>query len=366
MTTLTTPFLECHKRAGAKLIEFAGFLLPVSYRGILQEHKTVRTGAGVFDVSHMGEFEVRGRQADAFVDHLITNRFAGVDVGQAVYTPMCLPDGGIVDDLIAYKFEDRAMLVVNAANVEGDWAWVNEVAKGFDVTLENVSDRIAQLAVQGPHAAEIFEGLVPDTALDLGFYRFTGTSLWGTPMVFSRTGYTGEDGFELYFDAAQGEHVWDELFKAGAKVGLEPIGLGARDTLRLEMAYCLYGNDIDRTTHPLEAGLGWTVKLDKPDFVGKAALVAAKTAGLTRRLVGLEVDAPRVARHGWDVLDATDAAVGHVTSGTSSPTLGRNIALAYVPSGAAANGTTHRLRSGAATLPARVVPRPFYSEASHR
>src|SRR5688572_1485459 len=272
MTTLTTPFLEQHRKAGAKLVEFAGFLMPVSYAGILQEHRVVRTSAGVFDVSHMGEFEVRGKDAGAFVDHLVTNRVAGLDVGQAVYTPMCLPGGGIVDDLLAYKFEDRYMLVVNAANIEGDWAWASEVAQGFDVQLENVSDRIAQLAVQGPRAAEIFHGLVPEAALDLGFYRFTGVQLWGTPMVFSRTGYTGEDGFELYFDVAAADRVWDELFRAGAKVGLEPIGLGARDTLRLEMAYCLYGNDIDRTTHPLEAGLGWTVKLDKPDFGGKAAL----------------------------------------------------------------------------------------------
>ena len=365
MTTLTTPFLECHKRAGAKLVEFAGFLLPISYEGILAEHRTVRTGAGVFDVSHMGEFEVRGPDAGRFVDHLVTNRVANVEVGQAVYTPMCLPDGGIVDDLLAYKFEDRIMLVVNAANIEGDWAWVQERAQGFDVRLENVSDRIAQLAVQGPRAAEIFEGHVPSAALDLGYYRFTGATLWGVPMVFSRTGYTGEDGFELYFDSAQGEHIWEELFKAGAKVGLKPIGLGARDTLRLEMAYCLYGNDIDRTTNPLEAGLGWTVKLDKDDFCGKAALDQAKAEGLKRRLVGLEVASPRVARHGWEVAQ-DGAAVGEVTSGTSSPSLGKSIALAYVPATGAKTGTAATVRSGATELPARVVPRPFYTEASHR
>ncbi len=272
MTTLTTPFLECHKRAGAKLVEFAGFLMPISYAGILQEHRQVRTAAGLFDVSHMGEFEVRGPDAGRYVDRLVTNRVAGAEVGQAVYTPTCKPDGGIVDDLLAYKFEDRYMLVVNAANIEKDWSWANEVAQGLDVRLENVSDRVAQLAIQGPRAPEIFEGLVPAAALDLGYYRFTGATLWGTPMVFSRTGYTGEDGFELYFDATAAERIWEELFKAGAKVGLAPIGLGARDTLRLEMAYCLYGNDIDETTNPLEAGLGWTVKLDKPDFVSKPAL----------------------------------------------------------------------------------------------
>ena len=365
MTTLSTPFLEHHKRAGAKLIEFAGFLMPVSYAGILAEHTAVRTAAGVFDVSHMGEFEVRGKGTWAFVDHLVTNQVGGAEVGQAVYTPMCLPDGGIVDDLLAYRFEDRAMLVVNAANIAADWAWVNEVAKGFDVTLENVSDRIAQLAVQGPRAAEIFAGLVPDAALDLGYYRFTGVQLWGTPMVFSRTGYTGEDGFELYFDVAAADRVWDELFKAGAKVNLAPIGLGARDSLRLEMGFCLYGNDIDRTTHPLEASLGWTVKMAKPDFMGKAAMVAAKAAGLARRLVGLHVDSPRVARHGWEVLK-DGAVVGHVTSGTSSPTLKKSIAMAYVPAAGIAEGTEYAVRSGATELPARVVPRPFYTEASHR
>ena len=365
MTTLTTPFLECHKRAGAKLVEFAGFLLPISYEGILAEHKAVRTSAGVFDVSHMGEFEVRGPEAGKFVDHLVTNKVASVDVGQAVYTPMCLKDGGIVDDLLAYKFEDRVMLVVNAANIEKDWAWVQESAQGFDVRLENVSDRVAQLAVQGPRAAEIFEGLVPPQALDLAYYRFTGATIWGTPMVFSRTGYTGEDGFELYFDAAQGEHVWNELFKAGAKVGLKPIGLGARDTLRLEMAYCLYGNDIDTTTNPLEAGLGWTVKLDKPEFLGKQAIAQVKAEGLKRRLVGLEIASPRVARHGWEVAQ-DGASVGEVTSGTSSPSLGKSIALAYVPATSAATGTALTVRQGATELPARVVPRPFYTEASHR
>jgi aminomethyltransferase len=365
MTTLTTPFLECHKRAGAKLVEFAGFLMPISYEGILAEHRAVRTSAGVFDVSHMGEFEVRGPDAGRYVDHLVTNRVASADVGQAVYTPMCLPEGGIVDDLLAYRFADRVMLVVNAANIEADWAWAQDVAQGFDVRLENVSERIAQLAVQGPKAAEIFEGLVPAAALDLGYYRFTGATLWGVPMVFSRTGYTGEDGFELYFDAAEGERVWEELFKAGAKVDLKPIGLGARDTLRLEMAYCLYGNDIDRTTNPLEAGLGWTVKLDKDEFVGKAALVRAKSEGLHRRLVGLAIGSPRVARHGWEVAQ-DGAAVGEVTSGTSSPSLGRSIALAYVPATNAATGTPATVRSGSVELPARVVPRPFYTQASHR
>jgi aminomethyltransferase len=365
MNALATPFLECHKRAGAKLVEFAGFQLPISYAGIVAEHRAVRTAVGVFDVSHMGEFEVRGKDAEAFVDRLVTNRIAGTEVGQAVYTPMCLPDGGIVDDLLVYRFEDRFMLVVNAANIETDWAWVTESAQGFDVRLENVSDRTAQLAVQGPKAAAVFAGLVPTEALDLGYYRFTGVNLWGTPMVFSRTGYTGEDGFELYFDGTHGEAVWDGLFAAGAKVGLQPIGLGARDTLRLEAGLCLYGNDIDRTTNPLEAGLGWTVKLDKPAFTARATLERVKQDGLKRKLVGLDILSPRVARHGWEV--TTDGAmVGEVTSGTSSPTLAKSIAMAYVPALGAANGVDYTVRSGATVLPARVVPKRFYTAGSHR
>jgi len=365
MNALATPFLECHKRAGAKLVEFAGFQLPISYQGIVAEHRAVRTAAGVFDVSHMGEFEVRGPDAETFVDRLVTNRILGTTVGQAVYTPMCLPDGGIVDDLLVYRFEDRFMLVVNAANMESDWAWVNEVARGFDVRLENVSDATAQLAIQGPKAIDVFRGLVSAAALETPYYRFTGVTLWGVPMVFSRTGYTGEDGFELYFAAEHGERVWGELFKAGAAVGLVPIGLGARDTLRLEAGFCLYGNDIDRTTNPLEAGLGWTVKLDKPDFVSKPALVAIKAQGLRRKLVGLDVLSPRVARHGWEVVK-DGAAVGTVTSGTSSPTLGKSIALAYVPAGGSADGVEYTARSGATALPARVVPRRFYTPDSQR
>ncbi len=365
MTTLTTPFLDCHKRAGAKLIEFAGFLLPVSYRGILQEHRTVRTGAGVFDVSHMGEFEVRGRQADAFVDHLVTNRFAGVDVGQALYTPMCLPDGGIVDDLLAYKFEDRAMLVVNAANIAGDWEWANEVAKGFDVTLENVSDRIAQLAVQGPRAAEIFAGLVPAAALDLGYYRFTGVTLWGTPMVFSRTGYTGEDGFELYFDPKYADVVWNGLMESGKPHGLELIGLGARDTLRLEMGYMLYGNDIDDTTTPLEAGLGWTVKMAKSEFHGREVMAKQKAEGLKRRLVGFQLDGRRVPRHGMPILSA-GRQVGSVASGTYSPSLEHPLGMGYVETALAANGTALEIEAGNTTLAARVTARPFYTRGTHR
>jgi len=365
MNALATPFLECHKRAGAKLVEFAGFQLPISYAGIVAEHRAVRTAVGVFDVSHMGEFEVRGKDAEAFVDRLVTNRIAGTEVGQAVYTPMCLPDGGIVDDLLVYRFEDRFMLVVNAANIAADWAWVQSQAEGLDVRLENVSDRTAQLAVQGPRAPEVFQGLVPQAALDLGYYRFTGVNLWGTPMVFSRTGYTGEDGFELYFDAAGAEAVWDGLFAAGAKAGLVPIGLGARDTLRLEAGLCLYGNDIDRTTNPLEAGLGWTVKLDKPAFSGKATLERVKAAGPTRKLVGFEVLSPRVARHGWEVTQS-GAVVGAVTRGTSSPTLGKSIGMAYVPAAGAANGAEYGVRSGTTELPARVVPRRFYTAGSHR
>jgi len=359
MTTLTTPFLECHKRAGAKLVEFAGFLLPISYEGILAEHRTVRTGAGVFDVSHMGEFEVRGPDAGRFVDHLVTNRVANVEVGQAVYTPMCLPDGGIVDDLLAYKFEDRIMLVVNAANIEGDWAWVQERAQGFDVRLENVSDRIAQLAVQGPRAAEIFQDHVPSAALDLGYYRYTGATLWGVPMVFSRTGYTGEDGFELYVDPEAAVPLWKRLLESGAPHGLVPAGLGARDTLRLEAGMALYGHELDETTTPLEAGLDWVVKLDKGDFIGSTALREQQHDGVPRKLVGFEVTGRGIAREGHAVTH-DGSRVGQVTSGTWSPTFEKALGMAYVPAALGTPGTEVEIDVRGRTVPAQLAGIPFY------
>jgi aminomethyltransferase len=281
-----------------------------------------------------------------------------------LYTPICRPDGGIVDDALVYRAADHYMVVVNASNIRKDFAWLQEQCPA-DATLTDVSDETALLALQGPRAAEVLRGHIPDAALELGYYRFLAGRLFGVDALLSRTGYTGEDGFELYFHPRHAIEVWDRLFAAGAPHGLVPIGLGARDTLRLEMAYMLYGNDIDDTTSPLEAGLGWTVKLAKPDFTGRTALVAQKERGLTRRLVGLEADGRRVPRHGM-AIERGGTPVGHVTSGTFGPSLEKAIALAYVTSDAAAIGTEVEVIAGTSRIAARVVKRPFYTRGSHR
>ncbi|MEO5617739.1 MAG: glycine cleavage system aminomethyltransferase GcvT [Candidatus Eisenbacteria bacterium] len=364
-TTLKrTPFHAFHAAAGAKLVDFAGFEMPVRYTGDVREHRCVREAAGLFDISHMGEFDVRGEGAAAWLDRMVTNDVAGMSVGQALYTPLCRPDGGIVDDLLIYRSADHFMLVVNASNIAKDFAWL-DAQRPAGVTMTNLSDSTALLAVQGPHASRILDGHVPAAALDLGYYRFLHGKLFGVDAVIARTGYTGEDGFELYFDPAGANAVWDGLMRAGAAHGLEAVGLGARDTLRLELGYMLYGNDIDDVTSPLEAGLGWTVKLQKPDFVGREVLTQQKAAGLSRKLVGLELDGRRVSRQGMAV-EAGGRAVGRVTSGTFSPSLGRPIAMAYVEAAHAALGTTLDVVAGETRLPARVARRPFYTKGTKR
>ena len=363
-TTLKrTPFYEFHKALGAKLVDFAGFEMPVRYTGDVREHRAVREAVGLFDVSHMGEFRVTGPGALAFVDRCVTNDVAGLEVGQVLYSPMCRPDGGIVDDLLVYRAPDHVMVVVNASNIAKDFAWMLQHLPS-DAKLEDRSDPTALLALQGPRAAELLRGHVPDAALDLGFYRFMTGSLFGVDAILSRTGYTGEDGFELYFDVQDAARVWEGLMKAGAPHGLEPVGLGARDTLRLEMGYMLYGNDIDDSTNPLEAGIGWTVKLDRNDFIGRDALLRIKQEGLVRRLVGITAEGRRVPRHGM-VVEAGGRPVGQVTSGTFSPTLERAIAMAYVERGSAAIDTPLEVVSGTTRIPARVTKKPFHA-GSHR
>jgi len=360
-----TPLYGLHRELGARMVDFGGWEMPVQYAGILEEHRAVRERVGLFDVSHMGELDVEGPDALDALQALTPNDVSKLEDGRIHYSAFLTERGTFVDDLLVYRrAPDSYLVVVNASNTPKDFDWARERATG-QVRVADRSADYALIAVQGPKSAALLSRLSKPDPSDLPYYGFRDTEVAGAKTLVSRTGYTGEDGFELYFDATQGEKIWDELFKAGEKVGLKPIGLGARDTLRLEMAYCLYGNDIDRTTHPLEAGLGWTVKLDKDDFCGKAALEQAKAEGLKRRLVGLEIASPRVARHGWEVAQ-DGAAVGEVTSGTSSPTLGRSIALAYVPATSAKNGTAATVRNGTTELPARVVPRPFYTEASHR
>jgi aminomethyltransferase len=364
VTLKHTPFHTMHRALGARLVDFAGFEMPVRYSGDVQEHRCVRERVGLFDISHMGEFRVSGPDALDFVDRAVTNDVRALAVGQVLYSPMCRPDGGIVDDLLVYRFPDHFMLVVNASNIAKDWEWLDR-DRPPGVTLTDRSDTTALLALQGPRAAEVLMGHVPDAALELGFYRFTTGRLFGADTVISRTGYTGEDGFELYFDPEHAESVWEGLMRAGAPHGIEPIGLGARDTLRLEMGYMLYGNDIDDQTTPLEAGLGWTVKLGKPAFHGRDVLVRQKEQGLARRLVGLEAEGRRVPRHAMPI-ERSGAATGEVTSGTFSPSLERAIAMAYVASADAAIGTPVEAVAGNTRIAARVVKRPFWTHGSHR
>lgn len=364
-TTLKrTPFYEFHRAAGAKLVDFAGFQMPVRYTGDVREHQAVRTSAGLFDISHMGEFDVRGEGATEFLDSLLTNHVAALDVGQALYSPMCRPDAGIVDDLLVYRYADHYMVVVNASNIAKDFEWMAQ-HKPAGVSFEDHSDRMALLAVQGPKAADILRAHVPEAVLELGYYRFATGSLFGVPATVSRTGYTGEDGFELYFAPEHGDRVWAGLIEAGQPHGLELIGLGARDTLRLEMGYMLYGNDIDDMTTPLEAGLGWTVKLKKGEFHGRSVLEKQKADGLKRRLVGLQLDERRVPRHGMKLTSA-GREIGAVTSGTFSPSLERPIGMGYVEPSQAAIGTTLEVQTGSTSLPARVTARPFYTRGTHR
>jgi aminomethyltransferase len=363
-TPRRTPFHEFHRRAGAKLVDFAGFEMPVRYTGDVREHLAVRQAAGLFDISHMGEFEVRGAGATEYLNRLVTNDVAAMAVGQAMYSPMCRPDAGIVDDLLVYRYDDHYMVVVNASNIAKDFGWM----QGFlpaGVTLIDRSDDTALLAVQGPRAAQVVAGHVPAAALELGYYRFTTGELFGVPATVSRTGYTGEDGFELYFAPEHAARVWSGLMEAGRPHGLELIGLGARDTLRLEMGYMLYGNDIDDTTTPLEAGLGWTVKLGKPEFHGRDVLVRQKAEGLKRKLVGFQLGARRVPRHGMKV-HAGGREAGIVTSGTFSPSLERPIGMGYVEAGQAGVGSTLEIEAGPTRLAARVTARPFHTRGSHR
>ncbi len=359
-----TPFYEFHRAASGKLVEFAGFEMPVRYTGDVREHLAVRTACGLFDISHMGEFEVRGAGAAAWLDRMVTNHVAALAVGQALYSPMCRPDGGIVDDLLVYRFEDHHLLVVNASNITKDFAWL-DANRPEGVSLEDRSDATALLAVQGPKAVDVLRGHVDERALELGYYRFTTGRLFGVQATLSRTGYTGEDGFELYFEPAHAATVWEGLVAAGRAVGLEPVGLGARDTLRLEMGYMLYGNDITDQTTPLEAGLGWTVKLAKGDFLGRDVLVRQKAEGLARRLVGFQLEGRRVPRHDMRIRHG-GRDVGAVTSGTFSPSLERPVGMGYVEAGLAGTGTALEIEAGSSALPARVTARPFYTRGTHR
>lgn len=357
-----TPLNAVHRKLGARMIGFGGWEMPVQYSGILEEHRAVRARAGLFDVSHMGEVEVSGPRAFETCQRLVTNDVSRLPVGGAQYGVMCLPEGGIVDDVVYYRLaEDRFLFCVNAANRESDFAWMREQGRGTTVT--DRSDEFAQLALQGPRAAAILAPLVPIDPSELRPFTSIEATVGGAKALISRTGYTGEDGFELYVAPERAERLWEGLLDAGNAEGLVPVGLGARDTLRLEKGLMLYGSDIDRTTTPLEAGLAWVVKLDKGEFVGREALVRQKAEGLHRRLVGIEMEGPAIPRHGYPVL-LGGGTVGAVTSGTKSPMLGRGIALGYVETSAAVVGTALEIEIRGRRHAARVVRPPFVGRKS--
>ncbi len=354
-----TALTEVHIKAGAKMVPFAGYNMPVQYAGINAEHETVRKGVGVFDVSHMGEFILKGDNALDLIQRVSSNDASKLYDGKVQYS--CLPnkDGGIVDDLLVYRIDEKTyMLVVNASNIEKDWNWISQF-NTEGVVMKDISDRTSLFAVQGPKAAEAWQSL---TDIDLGsmeYYTFKkGTFAGIDNVVVSATGYTGAGGFELYFDNEHAESIWNAVFKAGEPFGIKPIGLGARDTLRLEMGFCLYGNDIDKTS-PLEAGLGWVTKFNK-EFTNSAALQDQKAAGISQKLVGLEMIDRGIPRHDYEIVDADGNVIGKVTSGTQSPSLQKAIGLGYVKTEFAKEGTEIFVKIRDNSVKAKIVKPPFY------
>jgi aminomethyltransferase len=355
-----TALTQVHTDLGAKMVPFAGYNMPVQYVGINAEHDTVRKGVGVFDVSHMGEFILKGENALDLIQRVTSNDASKLYDGKVQYS--CLPneDGGIVDDLLVYRVDEKTyMLVVNASNIEKDWNWISKFnTEGVD--MEDISDRTSLLAVQGPKAADALQSL---TDIDLGsmeYYTFKKGKFAGIDnVVVSATGYTGAGGFEIYFDNEHAEYIWTEVFKAGEPFGIKPIGLAARDTLRLEMGFCLYGNDIDDTTSPLEAGLGWVTKFTK-EFTNSDALQQQKQAGVERKLIGFEMIDRGIPRHDYEIVDAEGNVIGKVTSGTQSPSLQKAIGLGYVKNEFAKEGSEIYISIRDNKVKAKVVKPPFY------
>jgi aminomethyltransferase len=362
---LSTPLRADHERLGAKLVPFAGYEMPIQYSGIVREHTAVRTAAGLFDVSHMGELRVTGPHAVAFVDGLVTNDLAKVAIGQALYTCCCREDGGILDDLILYKFAaDDVLIVCNASNHGKIAAHVFSRAEGQSgVLVRDETAETALLALQGPRAFAVLAAAEPSLgalAQDLRSFHFSRQTLASTEVTVARTGYTGEDGVEIFCPTAAAPSIWTRLLAAGEAFGLMPVGLGARDTLRLEARLSLYGNELDEDIDPIEAGVGWTVKLSKPAFLGRAAIERRMDVGPTRTTVGFEMVGRGVGRHGYPVLDQAGAAVGIVTSGGPSPTLGKAIGLCRVPPRLAEVGTELEIDCRGKAVAAKVVKTPFY------
>ena len=354
-----TPLYEVHRAAGAKFVEFGGWEMPVQYTGILEEHRAVRASVGLFDISHMGEIEIKGPRALEVVQRLTTNDASKLEVNQVQYSTLCYPHGGIVDDLTVYRLgPEHFFLCVNAANIEKDYEWILEQTHG-EADVLNSSSSVAQLALQGKNAQATLQALCDIQLEQLTYYWAAKGHVEGVEALISRTGYTGEDGFEMYCPAQQGPELWAAIQEAGERYDIQPIGLGARDTLRLEMAYALYGNDITTETTPLQAGLSWIVKLNKGDFIGRAALLNERAEGIKRKLVGFEVIDRGVARSHYRIL-VEGRVVGEVTSGTMSPSLNKAVGLGYVRTAYARVGAELQIDIRGRPVQARVSPTPFY------
>ncbi|KAA8484708.1 aminomethyltransferase [Arcticibacter tournemirensis] len=355
-----TALTDIHISLGAKMVPFAGYNMPVQYEGINAEHLTVRTGVGVFDVSHMGEFILKGEKALDLIQKVTSNDASKLVDGKVQYS--CLPNetGGIVDDLLVYRIDEKTyMLVVNASNTEKDWNWISKY-NNYGVEMKDISDRTSLLAVQGPKATEVLQKLTETDLSSMEYYSFKkGTFAGIENVLISATGYTGAGGFEIYVDNAHAQHIWDAIFIAGTDAGIKPIGLGARDTLRLEMGFCLYGNDIDDTTSPLEAGLGWITKFTK-DFVNSDKLAEQKKNGVERKLVGFEMIERGIPRHDYEIVDAEGNTIGKVTSGTQSPSLQKAVGMGYVKTAFSTPGTEVFIKIRNASVKACVVKLPFY------
>ncbi len=356
-----TPLYEQHRELGARLVEFGGWEMPVQYSSILEEHEAVRTRAGLFDVSHMGEFKVEGRDAQAFLQYLVPNDVLRLVIHQVLYTQLCLPDGNVIDDLLVYRLaEQHYMLVVNAGNIAKDFAWVKGQASRFqDVEVSDQSETTALVALQGPLAEEILQPLTEINLKAIRYYHCMAGIVDGVNSIVSRTGYTGEDGFEIYCAPADVVKLWRDILAAGKPRGLLPTGLGARDTLRLEAGYCLYGHELDEQTNPLEAQLGWTVKFNSGMFIGRDALLKVKEQGPKRLLVGIELLERGVPRSGYALYEQ-DQQIGNLTSGAPGPTVHKNIGMGYVEAAHATVGHQVQVEIRGKRVAARIVALPFY------
>jgi aminomethyltransferase len=359
-----TSLYDYHLSLGAKMVPFGGFEMPVQYSGIIDEHLSVREAVGLFDLSHMGEFVISGSRAASFLQQMTTNDINAVQIGQAQYTAICNENGGIIDDCVLYRFSDHYLLVVNASNIEKDFGWLESNIQG-EVLLKDRSDDFSLIAIQGPHSLDLICQVVsnPEEVKSLPFYWHCESVVAGAHVICARTGYTGELGYEIYINGEEAEPVWNILLEEGASLGVKPVGLGARDTLRVEMKYCLYGNDIDENTNPIEAGLGWITKLEKGDFVGKAAIAKVQSDGPERKLIGFELSDRSIARHGYSAI-CNGNIIGIVTSGTHSPTLGKSIGMAYVDSFHASTGTELEIDVRGKVIPATVVKTPFWTKGT--